>query len=213
MNSSDDIEGNYKKTFNIVAGVDEAGRGALAGPVVAAAVILPDNFDSHALGINDSKKLSAKKRAELYDVIYENALAVGVGVVDNDEIDRINILQATMKAMNVAIGNLSIQPDFLLIDGNYFKGSAIEFVTIIKGDALCPSISAASIIAKVYRDRIMQADIGQEFPIYDFARNKGYGVRKHVEQIELYGNCKYHRKTFIIKSIKYINNQLFCGNT
>ena len=159
-----------------VAGVDEAGRGPLAGPVVAAAVILPEGISIP--GVDDSKKLTAAKRDELFDVIMHTALATGTGIVDHLEIDRCNILQATYRAMHLAIGALAIVPDHILIDGNRFNGTGIPFTTIIRGDALSQSIAAASIIAKVTRDRIL-CDYDTTYPVYGFARHKGYGTAAH----------------------------------
>lgn len=210
MNSIDlDIEQYYKSIYKFVAGVDEAGRGALAGPVVASAVILPVGFSAATFGITDSKKVNEKKREELYDVIMENAVSVGVGFVHNEEIDKINILKSTLVAMHKAIAELNPTPDYLIIDGNYFNGTSIKYNTIVKGDLLCPSISAASIIAKVSRDRWMRTVAGQEFPEYGFESHKGYGVKSHYQTIEIYGKCKYHRITFLSKINKYTNNQLF----
>lgn len=205
----DDIEKYYKSKYKLVAGIDEAGRGALAGPVVAASVILPNDNSFENIGLTDSKKLSEKKREELYQYIIDNSIAYGVGLVDNLEIDKINILNATIKAMHQSIDNLSVKPDYLIIDGNYFKNNGISFSTIIKGDLLCPSISAASIIAKVTRDRLMKEIDLNEFPQYEFTKNKGYGVKKHYEMIDIYGECKYHRTTYLNKYHNNKYNQLF----
>lgn len=180
----------------IEAGVDEAGRGCYAGPVVAAAVILPKNF-FHPL-LNDSKQLKEAQRNLLRKVIEEEALAYSVGFVDNKEIDRINILQATYKAMHLAIGGLSTQPEFLLIDGNRFKPyPQMQHQCIVKGDAIYASIAAASILAKTYRDKYMQ-QLHQEFECYGWDANKGYGTAIHRRAIARYGLCNYHRESFNI---------------
>lgn len=180
-----------------VAGVDEAGRGPLAGPVVAAAVIFHHGF--FIPEVNDSKLLSPKTRERLYEAIMSNALAVGVGVIDHATIDEINILNATYKAMHAAIGRLRIMPDHLLIDGNRFIGGAIPFSTIIDGDALCFSIAAAAIVAKVTRDRIM-VDYDAAYPGYGFARHKGYATKEHREAIFLLGHSEIHRRSFVMKT-------------
>jgi len=194
-----DIEKYYRENYKFVAGVDEAGRGALAGPVVAAAVILDDLEIVEKYKITDSKSITAKKRDALFDVIHNHSIAIGVGIVSNLEIDNTNILKATMKAMSIAISQLNVQPEFLLIDGNYFNASDLLYKTIVKGDLLCPSISAASIIAKVTRDRIMIDISRNEFPEYDFDRHKGYAVASHYKKIEEFSICKYHRTTFLKK--------------
>ncbi len=177
-----------------ICGIDEVGRGPLAGPVVAGAVILPK--DCHILYINDSKKLSEKKREELYDVIMEQAIACGIGMVGPDRIDEINILQATYEAMRQAIGNLSVQPDILLNDAVTIPKVAIRQVPIIKGDAKSISIGAASIIAKVTRDRLME-EYDKILPEYGFASNKGYGSAEHIAALKKYGPSPIHRATFI----------------
>ncbi len=181
-------------SYHAICGIDEAGRGPLAGPVVAGAVILPKDCD--ILYINDSKQLSAKKREELYDVIMEQAVAVGVGVVSCTRIDEINILNATYEAMRQAIEKLSIKPDILLNDAVLIPGVDIVQVPIIKGDAKSISIGAASIIAKVTRDRMMEEYAGL-YPQYGFEGHKGYGSAAHIEAIKKYGPCPIHRKTFI----------------
>ncbi len=186
-------EKEYGK-YEHICGIDEVGRGPLAGPVVAAAVILPK--DCNILYINDSKKLSEKKREELYDVIMEQAVSVGVGMVNQARIDEINILQATYEAMRMAIGNLSVTPDLLLNDAVTIPGVDIRQVPIIKGDAKSISIGAASIIAKVVRDRLMTA-YDKIMPEYGFASNKGYGSQAHIEALKKYGPTELHRKTFI----------------
>jgi ribonuclease HII len=178
----------------ILAGVDEAGRGPLAGPVVAAAVIF--NAETTIPKINDSKKLSEKMRETLYSEIIEKACAYGIGIVENTEIDEINILQATLKAMKTAVNNLTIKPDLILIDGNKSFDSEMPTVTIIKGDAKSFSIAAASILAKVTRDRIM-INADKNFPNYLFNKNKGYGTREHIEAIKKHGITPLHRKTFL----------------
>ena len=188
---------SYEKEYSeysAICGIDEAGRGPLAGPVVAGAVILP--VEDRILYLNDSKQLSAAKRDELYDIIYSRAVAVSVGIVDHDRIDEINILQATYEAMRIAVMNLSKKPDILLNDAVTIPGIDIKQVPIIKGDAKSCSIAAASIVAKVTRDRIM-AEMDREYPEYGFAQNKGYGSAQHIEAIKKYGPCKIHRRTFI----------------
>lgn len=179
--------------FRVVAGIDEAGRGPLAGPVVAAAVVLPPRADLP--GIDDSKKLSASKRELLYGLISGCALAVGVGVADHDCIDRINILQATLRAMAEAVGQLALSPDYLLIDGISTIPLTLPQRTIKKGDSASISIAAASIIAKVTRDRMM-LDYDLQYPGYGFAEHKGYGCASHLAAIAKLGPCPIHRKTF-----------------
>ena len=181
-----------------VCGIDEVGRGPLAGPVVAGAVILPR--DCKILYLNDSKQLSAKKRDELYDVIMENAVAVGIGMASPRRIDEINILQATYEAMRQAIGQLSVEPEVLLNDAVTIPEVVIPQVPIIKGDAKSVSIAAASIIAKVTRDRLM-VEYDAVMPGYDFAANKGYGTKKHIEGLKELGPSPIHRMTFIKKYI------------
>lgn len=183
--------------YSYICGIDEVGRGPLAGPVVAAAVILPK--DCNILYVNDSKKLSAKKREQLYDEIMEKAVAVGVGMASHEKIDEINILQATYEAMREAISHLSVQPDLLLNDAVTIPKVEISQVPIIKGDEKSISIAAASIIAKVTRDRMMEA-FDEIYPEYDFASNKGYGSQKHIEALKKYGMTDIHRRSFL-KSI------------
>ncbi len=180
------------KTF--IVGIDEAGRGPLAGPVVAAAVIFEKNSPMIS-AIDDSKKLTDKKRESLYDQIYEQALSVGIGLVDSDEIDKINILQATHKAMRKAVGNLKVQPDHLLVDGRPIPEKVYPHTAIIGGDRKCYSIAAASIIAKVYRDRLMKK-YNSVFPGYGFEAHKGYGTKKHREAIINLLPSPIHRKSF-----------------
>jgi ribonuclease HII len=177
-----------------ICGLDEVGRGPLAGPVVACAVILP--ADEEILYLNDSKKLTAKKREELYDVIMEKAVAVGLGSVGPERIDEINILQATYEAMREAIGKLSVTPDILLNDAVTIPDVYIPQVPIIHGDASSVSIAAASIVAKVTRDRLM-AEYDKEMPQYGFASNKGYGAQAHLDALKKYGPSPIHRRTFI----------------
>jgi len=179
--------------FRFIAGLDEAGRGPLAGPVVAAAVILPIPRFREQLW--DSKKLLPEKREFLYEKILKMALSIGTGVVEADEIDRINIGRATQKAMAMAVRLLRGQPDLLLIDGIVPIPLPMPQRTIVKGDSLCVSIAAASIVAKVTRDRIMMA-YHEKYPQYNFAKHKGYGTQEHREAIGRHGCCEYHRKTF-----------------
>jgi ribonuclease HII len=182
-----------RRGFTSIAGVDEAGRGALAGPVVAAAVILPDDGDFAE--IDDSKKLTPSQRDSLYDLIMAQALAVGIGVCDHLVIDRINILQATLKAMEQAVDNLTVTPDFLLIDGISAPAVTIPCRTIKKGDSASLSVASASIIAKVTRDRMMVGFSG-EYPDYGFHVHKGYGSAAHLKAIADQGPCGIHRRTF-----------------
>ena len=181
-----------------LCGIDEVGRGPLAGPVVDCAVILPKDCD--ILWLNDSKMLTAKKREELYDVILERAVSVGIGMASPERIDEINILQATYKAMQQAISKLSVKPDLLLNDAVTIPEVDIEQVPIIKGDAKSASIAAASIVAKVTRDRMMK-EYDAVYPGYDFAKNKGYGTKAHIEGIKKQGICDIHRRTFVKKYI------------
>jgi ribonuclease HII len=180
--------------YSYICGIDEVGRGPLAGPVIASAVILPK--DCNILYINDSKQLSEKKREELYDIIMEKAVAVGIGVVSSARIDEVNILQATYEAMRIAIHNLQVEPDLLLNDAVQIPEVSIKQIGIIKGDAKSISIAAASIIAKVTRDRMMK-EYDVLFPEYDFASNKGYGSQKHIDSLKRIGKCSIHRDTFI----------------
>lgn len=189
------FEKKYADSPNI-CGIDEVGRGPFAGPVMAAAVILPK--DCRIMHINDSKKLSEKRREELYDVIMEKAIAVGVGSVGPGRIDEINILQATYEAMREAVSRLSVRPTLLLVDAVHIPNLDIRQVSIVKGDAKSQSIAAASIIAKVTRDRLMR-EYDAVFPQYDFASNKGYGTAAHIAALRKYGPTEIHRKTFITK--------------
>ena len=183
-------------TFSYICGIDEAGRGPLAGPVVAGAVILPKG--KRILYVNDSKKLSEKKREMLYDVILNEAVSVGVGIVSPERIDKINILNATYEAMREAINNLTVKPDILLNDAVTIPDVDIEQVPIIKGDAKSLSIASASIIAKVTRDRLMY-HYDELYPEYGFAKHKGYGTKLHTDVLKEIGPCPIHRKTFITK--------------
>lgn len=180
--------------YSLICGIDEVGRGPLAGPVVAGAVILPKDCD--ILYLNDSKKLSEKKREELYDEIMEKAVATGIGIIGPQRIDEINILQATYEAMRMAIGNLKVQPDLLLNDAVTIPEVSQKQVPIIKGDAKSASIAAASIIAKVTRDRLM-VQYDDVLPGYDFASNKGYGSANHIQALKEKGPTPIHRETFI----------------
>ena len=179
--------------YQRIAGLDEAGRGPLAGPVVAAAVVLPSQGIRQELF--DSKKIPSKKRELLYKAIFSQALGVGIGIVGQGEIDELNILQAALKAMALAVNNLPLPPDFLLIDGNQGLNLPIAQKPIRKGDQLSNSIAAASIVAKVTRDHIM-SEVHQKYPQYNFARHKGYGTKEHRQAIEKFGICELHRKTF-----------------
>jgi ribonuclease HII len=184
----------------IEAGCDEAGRGCLAGPVFAAAVILPKTF-SHPL-LNDSKQVAEKDRNELRKIIELSAICFAVASIDNDEIDKINILKASFKSMHLALNKLKKKPQLLLIDGNRFVSyKKTPHHCIIKGDGIYASIAAASILAKTYRDEYM-LKLHEEFPQYRWEKNKGYGTAAHRNAIEMYGQCKYHRKTFRLKAVQ-----------
>ena len=182
-----------ERGFSRVAGIDEAGRGPLAGPVVAAAVVLPEAFPGS--GVADSKKLTSRQRDRLYRHIYVHAVSVGIGIIDPVEIDRINILRAALLAMAIAVDNLRPRPDYLLIDGNQKIPSALAQEPVVGGDSLSLSISAASIVAKVTRDRLMER-YDQEFPEFGFGRHKGYPTAAHREAIRRYGCCAIHRTSF-----------------
>ena len=182
--------------FSLIAGVDEVGRGPLAGPVTAAAVILPENYKNSE--IRDSKKLTAARRETLFDVITEDALSIGIGFVEPSIIDEINILRASLLAMQKAVLNLDLSPDFILIDGIHTLDVPVPQKAIVKGDSLSLSIAAASIIAKVSRDHIMDR-YHVQYSQYNFAKNKGYGTSEHREAIKKYGVCKIHRKSFKVK--------------
>lgn len=187
---------HFEKGIRIICGVDEAGRGPLAGPVCAAAVILPPNVEIP--GLNDSKKLSDKRRRELFPIIKEQAVAYGIGLASHEEIDRINILQATYLAMERALAQLSIQPELALIDGNRAKDFGIPVQTVVKGDSLSASIAAASILAKVTRDDLM-TEAAQDYPQYQFDVHKGYGTKAHYAALTAYGPSPIHRMTFLKK--------------
>ena len=189
----------HENGYNVVCGVDEAGRGPLAGPVFAAAVILPENY-SHEI-LNDSKKLSEKKRDLVYDDIIRDAICWSVGIADEKEIDEINILNATFLAMKRAVDGLKIKPDLAYIDGNQYPKTGVKEITIVKGDGKCMSVAAASIIAKVSRDRFM-LEIAEKYPEYQFSKHKGYGTKLHYEMIEKYGVSPVHRRTFLKKILE-----------
>lgn len=184
------------KGFTAACGIDEAGRGPLAGPVVAAAVILPEGIELP--GVNDSKKITEKKREVLFDFVKEHALAYGIGQASEQEIDEINILQATFLAMRRAVEALDVPADFALVDGNRIQGLGIPAETVIGGDGKVLSIAAASILAKVTRDRYMR-EMAQTYPEYGFEKHKGYGTKAHYAAIEQYGICPLHRRTFLKK--------------
>lgn len=183
----------FQKGFSRIAGIDEAGRGPLAGPVVSAAVIIPMSLQIP--GISDSKKLSPPKRNYLYEKIYDSAVSVGIGIVDPFEIDRINILQAALLSMAMAVENLAPQPDCLLIDGTFLISSTLPQKAIPKGDALSASIAAASIVAKVSRDKLMER-YHEDYPQFEFSKHKGYPTKSHKQAIKKFGCCPIHRRTF-----------------
>lgn len=183
----------YQQGYCYIAGIDEVGRGPLAGPVVASAVILnPSDFPE---GIRDSKRLSPEKREFLFEEIQKKAIAIGVGLVENEEIDQLNILRASLKAMELAVTQLYPPPEFLLIDGPFKISFPYPQMAIKAGDNLSPLIAAASIIAKVTRDRIMLA-YHDDYPVYNFAKNKGYGTQEHLQALKKHGCCPLHRKSF-----------------
>lgn len=189
------IENSYSEQgYKIVCGVDEAGRGPLCGPVVAAACILPDGL--YIEGLNDSKKLTEKKREKLFDIIKENAIAYSIVEASVAEIDELNILEADLLAMRRAIDGLSIKPDLALIDGNIARNFNIPAVPVIKGDALSMNVAAASVLAKVTRDR-MCIELDREYPMYGIAKHKGYGTKQHMDALRTYGPSPIHRKQFI----------------
>ncbi len=191
------IEHRFFETgVQVICGIDEAGRGPLAGPVCAAAVILPQ--DLVLPGLNDSKKVPDKRRRELYDVITAQALAYGIAFASQEEIDEINILQATFLAMKRAVAQLSLRPDLLLLDGNRETEFGIPVQTVIKGDSKSANIAAASILAKVTRDRYME-QLAQEYPQYGFEVHKGYGTKRHYAALQEYGPCPAHRMSFLRK--------------
>lgn len=189
----------HEKGFKYICGIDEAGRGPLAGPVVVAAVIMPQ--ESMIEGVNDSKKISEKKREALYDQIIKEAISYGVAIIGQDEIDNINILNATKKGLTMSLENLTEKPDLILVDAlEHINTLGIPYESIIKGDAKAYSISAASIIAKVTRDRIMR-EWAEIYPEYGFEIHKGYGTAKHISAIKEYGLCPIHRKSFTKKFV------------
>ena len=193
----------WRSGFDYIAGVDEVGRGPLAGPVVSAAVILPEGITIP--GVDDSKKISAKKREMLFPVITDKAIAIGIGVINEEEIDEINILNATHKAMRVALSQLTIQPNIVMVDGNEADIGKFKQVNIVKGDQKSMSIAAASIVAKVTRDRMM-VDYDRIYPEYGFANHKGYGTKFHIEALKKYFACPIHRRSFRPVS-DYLSNQ------
>lgn len=186
----------HAQGYKYICGVDEAGRGPLAGPVFAAAVILPEDYEIE--GVNDSKKLSEKKREKLFDEIIEHALAYSIKSCDNFTIDDINILAATMQTMKNAVDSLTIKPDIVFVDGNRLPELDIQAEYVIHGDAVSASIAAASILAKVSRDRFMYK-MDKKYPEYDFAKHKGYGTKLHYEKLREFGPCEIHRLTFLKK--------------
>ena len=186
----------YDSGIKILCGVDEAGRGPLAGPVCAAAVILPQNLEIK--GLNDSKKLSEKQREELFSVICDRALSYGIAFAEVEEIERLNILEATFVAMNRAIKKLSVVPELALIDGNRTKGIEVSARAIVKGDGKCADIAAASILAKVTRDRYM-LEMAKQYPQYHFEKHKGYGTKLHYEALREFGPSPIHRMSFLRK--------------
>ena len=186
----------YANGFEVICGVDEAGRGPLAGPVCAAAVILPKGLEIP--GLTDSKKLTDKKRRELFPVIKEQALAYGIGLASHEEIDEINILQATYLAMERALSQLSVGPDIALIDGNRAKDFGLPVRTVVKGDSLSANIAAASVLAKVTRDDLM-LELAEQYPEYGFEVHKGYGTKAHYEALRAYGHSEIHRLSFLKK--------------
>ena len=183
----------YEQGITLIGGVDEVGRGPLVGPVVAACVILPQNYDLP--GLNDSKKLSEKKRDQLYDIIMKDAISVGIGIVGPEKIDEINILEASRLAMKLAIEDLDVKPEFVLSDAMKLTNIDIPYKDIVHGDALSLSIAAGSVIAKVTRDRMMY-ELDKEYPEYEFAKHKGYPTKAHLEKIKEYGVLKNYRFTY-----------------
>lgn len=200
MNTKEEMlnfENEYTlKGYNVIAGMDEAGRGPLAGPVVCACAIMPLNSDKIIEGVNDSKKLTPKKRDELYEKIKDTAVCYSIQEVDNKTIDKINILNATRLGIQNCVKNLKVKPDFVLID--YIVGLELDVpnIPIVKGDAKSYSIACASILAKVYRDRLME-ELDNKYPEYNFKKHKGYGTKEHIENLKKFGKCEIHRNTFI----------------
>lgn len=195
----------YKNNISLIAGVDEAGRGPLAGPVVAAAVILPKNYKLD--GLNDSKQLTEKKREEYFKVLEKEALSIGVGIISSQEVDEINILEASRKAMYVALNNLDLTPEYILSDAMSLNDIDIPSRPIIHGDALSLSIAAASVIAKVTRDHIMY-EMDLKYPEYNFKKHKGYPTKEHLELLKKYGVMEEYRKSY--KPVKQIMEELNC---
>jgi len=192
-----EIENNvYSDGYQVICGVDEAGRGPLAGPVCAAAVILPRGLEIP--GLTDSKKLTDKKRRELFPIIKEQAVAYGIGLASHDEIDEINILQATYLAMERALAQLPVKPDIALIDGNRAKDFGLPVRTVVKGDSLSANIAAASVLAKVTRDDLM-LELAKQYPEYSFEVHKGYGTKAHYEALRMHGASAVHRRSFLKK--------------
>lgn len=200
MNTLEIERDALSKGYKLIGGIDEAGRGPLAGPVVSACVIMPLNDEDIIEGVDDSKKLSAKKRDTLFDKIKEKAIAYYVSVVSETVIDEINILEATKSSMRECVEKIAVKPDILFIDAVDLKGVDVPVLPIIHGDALSYSIAAASILAKVTRDRIME-EYDKVYPEYGFAKHKGYGTKAHIEAIKAHGACKIHRRTFIKKFV------------
>lgn len=200
MNTLEIERDALSKGYKLIGGIDEAGRGPLAGPVVSACVIMPLNDEDIIEGVDDSKKLSAKKRDTLFDKIKEKAIAYYVSVVSEAVIDEINILEATKSSMRECVEKIAVKPDILFIDAVDLKGVDVPVLPIIHGDALSYSIAAASILAKVTRDRIME-EYDKVYPEYGFAKHKGYGTKAHIEAIKAHGACKIHRRTFIKKFV------------
>ena len=182
----------YNKGINLIGGIDEVGRGPLIGPVVAACVILPKNYKLD--GLTDSKKLSEKKRDKFYDILMKDAVSIGIGIVGEKEIDELNIYQATKKAMTLAVDNMKIKPEHILVDAMPLELD-IPTTSIIKGDAKSITIAAASVIAKVTRDRMLE-ELDKKYPMYDLKHNKGYPTKKHLEALKEYGITKYHRLSY-----------------
>ncbi len=204
MNLYEYEEALYDRGYHAICGIDEAGRGPLAGPVVVAACILPPFLRIE--GINDSKKLTAKKREELYKIIIKNALDYQIVFIDEAEIDQLNIYQATKKGMLMAVEGLNIKPDYVLIDAMPLGELKLEHDSIIHGDARCASVAAASILAKVTRDDYMNK-MDVKYPNYGFRKNKGYGTKRHMEALDKFGPCEIHRKTYAPVS-KFFSKQL-----
>ncbi len=199
-----EFDKKYRPKRGLLCGVDEAGRGPLAGPVVAAAVIMPD--DAYIEGVFDSKQVAPLKREKLYEEIFLSAIAIGIGIIENKEIDRINILRATELAMNNAIAKMKSKPWKIIADGNFFRKNSSQVKNIVKADEQSFCVAAASIVAKVTRDRLMR-EYEKQFPNYSFSHHKGYGTKKHIEEILEHGYSEIHRRSFHIKSIQmYLND-------